>query len=166
MKTSKKLNKVVAALVAAAALFTFGACKQHDDDDDDTAATLLLLYAYQHQEVAKFEATVDETMGPQTISFVRDGTVSRSFSGSDFYNGTVATGTYTGDPTKNGTVKITTKATSAYINKFVSSYEAAGMDSDTIAAMKEELSKTSTGEVTISNSGKTLTSGGIEYTRK
>ena len=99
----KKIFNLFAILLAISlATVSFVSCSSDSDDDDDDSSSA----------VAVFKATDDE--GTQTYSFYADNTYVYHSKCSYTENGTtinedldIEAGTYTGDPTKDGSVVVT-----------------------------------------------------------
>ena len=94
MRKFAKISAVLAAMVLALA---FVGCKDDDDDDDDPSV-VTTWYCTEEDESGS-----SETM---TLYFYDDNTFKMIFSDGEI-TATAATGTYTGDTTKDGTIKLT-----------------------------------------------------------
>ena len=103
MKSIKKLIFVMAVL---AAVFGFVACSDDDDDDDDDGPSKVAVYTGEGFGDLSYE-----------ITFYDDGTFKNVFT-IEVGSGTAATGTYTGDVTKDTSddnrVTFTTKTVGEY----------------------------------------------------
>ena len=95
MRKFAKISAVLAAMVLALA---FVGCKDDDDDDDDPSV-LTTWYCTEED---------DGSVVTETVYFYDDSTF-KVVESSEGVNITFATGTYTGDTTKDGSVVITIK---------------------------------------------------------
>ena len=95
MRKFAKISAVLAAMVLALA---FVGCKDDDDDDDDPSV-VTTWYCTEEET----EDGISETM---TLYFYDDNTFKMIFSDGSI-TVTYSTGTYTGDTTKDGTIKLT-----------------------------------------------------------
>ena len=96
MRKFAKISAVLAAMVLALA---FVGCKDDDDDDDDPSV-LTTWYCTEEDD--------EDGVITETLYFYDDSTF-KVVESSEGVNITVATGTYTGDTTKDGNVVITIK---------------------------------------------------------
>ena len=87
----KKLAKIMAVFAAIMMALAFAGCNNDDDDDPST--------------VAVYNGT-DEDGAEYVLTFYDDNTLVAVMKSSD-WSGTGMTGTYTGDPSKDGTIAIT-----------------------------------------------------------
>lgn len=161
----KKFLKALAVLAALAALgFGFASCS----DDDDGSGSALVAYS-----------STDSDDRTETISFYSDNTYAMHIYSKDTEDGITLTmdldyekGTYTGDPTKDGTVVGTSvsEVDDAKIGELMSGLVGSGKKTLTITNSNCPLvaldsSKVETRTCTIS--GTTLTDDeGNKYTRK
>ena len=97
MKKFAKISAVLAAMVLALA---FVGCKDDDDDDDDPSV-VTTWYCIEEDED-------DGSVVTENVYFYDDSTF-KVVDSSEGVNITAATGTYTGDTTKDGNVVITIK---------------------------------------------------------
>ena len=95
MRKFAKISAVLAAMVLAIA---FVGCKDDDDDDDDPS----VVTTWYTQEVDED----DDSVMTETIYFYDDSTF-KVVDSSEGVNINFATGTYTGDTTKDGNIVIT-----------------------------------------------------------
>ena len=95
MRKFAKISAVLAAMVLALA---FVGCK--DDDDDDDPSVVTTWYCTEEDD--------EDGVITETLYFYDDSTF-KVVESSEGVNITVATGTYTGDTTKDGNVVITIK---------------------------------------------------------
>ena len=86
----KKLAKIMAVFAAIMMALAFAGCNNDDDDDPST--------------VAVYNGT-DEDGAEYVLTFYDDNTLVAVMKSSD-WSGTGMTGTYTGDPSKDGTITI------------------------------------------------------------
>ena len=93
MRKFAKISAVLAAMVLALA---FVGCKDDDDDDDDPSV------------VTTWYCTETDEDDTETLYFYDDSTF-KNVNSSEGVNITVATGTYTGDTTKDENIVITLK---------------------------------------------------------
>ena len=100
----KGIKKYLFMLMALAAVFGFVACSDDDDDDDGPS------------KVAVYRADMSDEEGEEiyTLTFYSDKSFRVVNNGKDYsdgntWNETVATGTYTGDPTQEGQITATIK---------------------------------------------------------
>ena len=104
----KSLKKLFMLLLAASALsFTFTACS--DDDDDDTVAVYKCEKADNSLGVSMKNVMTVTFKDDNTFVVHENSTASASGQTLTFMNLDAATGTYEGDPSKDGTVKVTIK---------------------------------------------------------
>ncbi|HBP09741.1 MAG TPA: hypothetical protein DD629_05985 [Treponema sp.] len=96
MRKFAKISAVLAAMVLALA---FVGCKDDDDDDDEDPSVVTTWYCTEED---------DGSVVTETLYFYDDSTF-KDVNSSEGINITVATGTYTGDTTKDGNVVITIK---------------------------------------------------------
>lgn len=165
----KKFLKTLAVFAAVAALgFGFASCA--DDDDDSGSGSALVAYS-----------STDSDDRTETISFYSDNTYAMHIYSKDTEDGITLTmdldyekGTYTGDPTKDGTVVGTSvsEVDDAKIGELMSGLVGSGKKTLTITNSNCPLvaldsSKVETRTCTISGNGTTLTDDeGNKYTRK
>ena len=97
MRKFAKISAVLAAMVLALA---FVGCKDDDDDDDDPSVVTTWYCTEEDED--------DGSIVTETLYFYDDNTFKMIMS-SEGVNITAATGTYTGDTTKDGNVVITIK---------------------------------------------------------
>ena len=97
MRKFAKISAVLAAMVLALA---FVGCKDDDDDDDDPSVVTTWYCTEEDED--------DGSIVTETLYFYDDNTFKMVMS-SEGVNITAATGTYTGDTTKDGNVVITIK---------------------------------------------------------
>lgn len=157
----KKFLKTLAVLAAVAALgFGFASCSDSDDDDDGGSGSALVAYSGTDSN--------DETY---TISFYSDNTYTMHMYSKSTALGIAVTmnldvekGTYTGDPTKDGTVVGTSESgiDDAKIGELMKGLLGSGSKSLTITNSNCPLvaldsSDVETRTCTISGNGTTLT---------
>ena len=97
MRKFAKISAVLAAMVLALA---FVGCKDDDDDDDDDPSVVTTWYCTETDE--------DGSSATMTLYFYDDSTF-KVVDSSEGVNINFATGTYTGDTTKDGNIVITIK---------------------------------------------------------
>ena len=97
MRKFAKISAVLAAMVLALA---FVSCKDDDDDDDDPSV-VTTWYCTETDED-------DGSVVTETVYFYDDNTF-KAVESSEGVNVTLATGSYTGDTTKDGNIVITIK---------------------------------------------------------
>ena len=97
MRKFAKISAVLAAMVLALA---FVGCKDDDDDDDDPSVVTTWYCTEEDDE--------DGSVITETVYFYDDSTF-KVVESSEGVNVTAATGTYTGDTTKDGNVVMTIK---------------------------------------------------------
>ena len=97
MRKFAKISTVLAAMVLALA---FVSCKDDDDDDDDPSV-VTTWYCTETDED-------DGSVVTETVYFYDDNTF-KAVESSEGVNVTLATGSYTGDTTKDGNIVITIK---------------------------------------------------------
>ena len=102
--TMKGIKKYLFMLMALAAVFGFVACSDDDDDDDGPS------------KVAVYKADMSDEEGEDiyTLTFYSDKSFRvvenlKDYSDGQTWSDTVATGTYTGDPTQEGKITATIK---------------------------------------------------------
>ena len=96
MRKFAKISAVLAAMVLALA---FVGCKDDDDDDDEDPSVVTTWYCTEED---------DGSVVTETLYFYDDNTFKMVMS-SEGVNVTAATGTFTGDTTKDGNVVMTIK---------------------------------------------------------
>ena len=129
----KKLAKIMAVFAAIMMALAFAGCNNDDDDDPST--------------VAVYNGT-DEYGAEFVLTFYDDNTLVAVMKSSD-WSGTVMAGTYTGDPSKDGTITLS-------VTKFFDG----GKLVDATEAVKAKYDK----EYVIT--GGKVTFDGYEYTRQ
>ena len=97
MRKFAKISAVLAAMVLALA---FVGCKDDDDDDDDPSVVTTWYCTEEDED--------DGSVVTENVYFYDDSTF-KVVDSSEGVNVTAATGTYTGDTTKDGNVVITIK---------------------------------------------------------
>lgn len=152
MKAIKKLALVLAAL---ATVFAFASCSDDDDDDDGPSAVTTWL----HQDSGVEEGVAWKES--DTVYFYGDGTFkiySTGSEGSESFEATFATGTYTGDTTKAGAT-ITLNATKIAQCFVDDNSESTELVDNTYGILKNE-------KITISSDGKSFKLDGDTYTKQ
>ena len=165
----KKFLKTLAVFAAVAALgFGFASCA--DDDDDSGSGSALVAFSRVNSD--------DETY---TISFYSDNTYTMHMYSKSTEKGIALTmdldgekGTYTGDPTKDGTVVGTSVSRVDEMQMFGLMMQALGSGSKSLTITNStcplvalDSSKVEKRTCTISGNGTTLTDDeGNKYTRK
>ena len=96
----RKFAKISAVLVAMVLALAFVGCKDDDDDDDDPSV-VTTWYCTETDED-------DGSVVTETVYFYDDNTF-KAVESSEGVNVTFATGSYTGDTTKDGNIVITIK---------------------------------------------------------
>ena len=97
MRKFAKISAVLAAMVLALA---FVGCKDDDDDDDDPSVVTTWYCTEEDED--------DGSVFTETLYFYDDSTF-KAVESSEGVNVTFATGSYTGDTTKDGNIVITIK---------------------------------------------------------
>ncbi|MCR4822487.1 MAG: hypothetical protein K5873_06410 [Treponema sp.] len=165
----KKLFKALAVLAAVAALgFGFTSCSNDDDGGDDSGSSVLAAYSATNSD--------GET---ETITFYSDNTYTYHTYSKETKDGMTLTmdldvqkGTYTGDPTTDGTVVCTSVSQVSKDTMYALMLKAFASGSTTLTITNSncplvalDSSNVETQNCTIS--GKTLTDGeGNTFTRK
>lgn len=143
----KSIRKILFVMAALAAVFGFVACSNDDDDGPSAVAV------YECKDMWK-EGDV-ECYNIYTVTFYDDNTYTVTSVGKDdedSWNYTVQKGVYTGDPSKDGTIKMTAKKVDW------------GDNGELIDVPEEDKKYYTDIEITIS--GGTTTIDGDKYTKK
>ncbi|MGN0729240.1 hypothetical protein [Treponema sp.] len=135
----KKLAKIMAVFAAIMMALAFAGCKSDDDDDDSTVAVYKAAYTSGGMQCTYLLTFYDDN------TFVVRGNAGE-------FEGTVMTGTYTGDPSKDGTIALSVK-------KFMDDDTGELLDADDDT--KEEIN----GDYIVKD-GKFALLGGLEFTRQ
>ena len=147
----KSIRKILFVMAALAAVFGFVACS--NDDDEPSAVAV-----YERKSTWTAEDGTTECYDTYTVTFYDDNTYTVTSVGKDdedSWNYTVQKGVYTGDPSKDGTIKMT-------VTKI------ADWDDDgnvKLVDVPEEDKKYYT-DIEITISGGTTTIDGDKYTKK
>ncbi len=96
----RKFAKISAVLTAMVLALAFVGCKDDDDDDDDPSVVTTWYCTEKDEE--------DGSVVTETLYFYDDNTF-KEVSSSEGVDVTSATGSYTGDTTKDGNIAITIK---------------------------------------------------------
>ena len=107
----KSIRKILFVMAALAAVFGFVACS--DDDDDGP----LVVAMYEYKDTWTAEDGTTEYSDTYTAFFYNDGSFIVTSVGNDdegSWNYIEQTGVYTGDPSKDGTIKITVEKKNWY----------------------------------------------------
>lgn len=165
----KKFLKTLAVFAAVAAL-GFGFASYSDDDDDSGSESVLVAFSRVNSD--------DET---ETISFYSDNTYAvhiyyeeTNFGVAGIMDLDVQKGTYTGDPTKDGTVVGTSvsqvdeeKMKKLMMGAILSGSKSLTITNSNCPLVVLDSSKVEKRDCTISGNGTTLTDNeGNKYTRK
>ena len=142
----KSIRKILFVMAALAAVFGFVACS-NDDDEPSTVAVYEWKYTWKEGDV--------ECYSIYTVTFYDDNTYTVTSvykDDEDSWNHTVQKGVYTGDPSKDGTIKMTAKKVDW------------GDNGELIDVPEEDKENYTDIEITIS--GGTATIDGDKYTKK
>ena len=167
----KNLKYIIAAFMSAALIFSAASCKNDTDDDDDTDKTVV------------FKATQDEA--EVVCSFNSDKTFVTHAKGTidavdndDSVNSIkldmdmdLTAGTYTGDPSKDGIVVMTTTKEASFADNDLSTFFSAVILKSTITNKEAPLKDVTPETKTITISGGTFTvvnddGESVTYTRQ
>ena len=131
----KKLAKIMAVFAAIMMALAFAGCNNDDDDDPSTVA----VYNGTDEDGAEF-----------VLTFYDDNTLVAVMKSSD-WSGTVMAGTYTGNPSKDGTITVS-------LTKFID------FETGKLVDASEEVKAVADGDYTITN-GK-MEINGLIFTRQ
>ena len=144
----KSIRKILFVMATLAAVFGFVACS-NDDDEPSTVAV------YEYKETWPAEDGTTECSDTYTVTFYDDNTYTVTSVGKDdedSWNHTMQKGVYTGDPSKDGTIKMTAKKVDW------------GDNGELIDVPEEDKENYTDIEITISGGKATI--DGDEYTKK
>jgi len=167
----KNLKYIIAAFMSAALIFTAASCKNDNDDDDDTDKNIVFKATQDEAEVV-FSFNSDKTFvthAKGTIdAVVNDNSDNCIKLDMDM---DLAAGTYTGDPSKDGTVVMTTTKEALFADNDLSTFFSAVILKSTITNKEAPLKDITPKSETITISGGTFTvvnddGESVTYTRQ
>ena len=168
----KNLKYIIAAFMSAALIFSAASCKNDTDDDEDTDKTVVFKATQDEAEVVcSFNS--DKTFvthAKGTIDAVVDNDNSVNSIKLDM-DMDLAAGTYTGDPSKDGTVVMTTTKEASFADNDLSTFFSAVILKSTITNKEAPLKDITPKSETITISGGTFTGvnddgESVTYTRQ